>query len=77
MDVTFIPIQGRNLILGLTVAESSTLEVRNRVDKLAKPLSKELHWSLDRSTEWEKAVGVFSVNTRIKGTRKIRRRAKS
>lgn len=53
---------------GLTGTEYSALEVRDRVDKLAKSLSKELQWSPNKGSEWEKVVGVFSINTvRIKG----------
>lgn len=48
---------------GLTGTEYSALEVRDRVDNLARALSKELGWHPNRGTEWDKVVGVFSVNT--------------
>lgn len=50
-------------ICGLTGTEYSALEVRDRVDRLARALSKELGWYPNRGTEWDKIVGVFSVNT--------------
>lgn len=48
---------------GLSGAEYSALEVRDRVDKLAKALSKELGWSPNEGTEWDKVIGIFSLNT--------------
>lgn len=48
---------------GLTGAEYSTLEVRDRVDYLARALSQELGWQPNSGTEWDKVVAVFSVNT--------------
>ncbi|KAL6718823.1 hypothetical protein ACLMJK_003057 [Lecanora helva] len=48
---------------GLSGAEYSALEVRDRVENLAKALSKELGWEPNSGTEWDKVVGVFSVNT--------------
>ena len=48
---------------GLTGAEYSALEVRERVDKLARALSKELGWAANKGTEWDKVAGIFSVNT--------------
>lgn len=48
---------------GLSGKEYSALEVRERVDYLARALSKELGWLPNKGTEWEKAVAVFSVNT--------------
>lgn len=54
---------------GLTGAEYSALEVRDRVNSLARALSKELEWYPASGTEWDKVVGVFSVNTvRIRET---------
>lgn len=50
-------------VCGLTGTEYSALEVRDRVDRLARALSKELGWYPNRGTEWDKIVGVFSVNT--------------
>ncbi|KAL9077442.1 MAG: hypothetical protein Q9161_000287 [Pseudevernia consocians] len=48
---------------GLTGFGYSALEVRDRVNKLAKALSKELGWRPNEGTEWDKVIGVFSVNT--------------
>lgn len=48
---------------GLTGAEYSALEVRERVNALARGLSKELGWLPNKGTEWDKVIGVFSVNT--------------
>ena len=48
---------------GLTGTEYSALEVRDRVDKLASALSKELSWQVNGGTEWDKVIGIFSVNT--------------
>ena len=48
---------------GLTGFEYSALEVRDRVDKLSRGLSKELGWMPNQGTEWDKVIGVFSLNT--------------
>lgn len=48
---------------GLTGIEYSVTEVKHRVDKLARALSKELGWQPNKGTEWDKVAGVFSVNT--------------
>jgi acyl-CoA synthetase (AMP-forming)/AMP-acid ligase II len=48
---------------GLTGKEYSTLEVRERVDYLARGLAKELGWQPNRGSEWDKVIAVFSVNT--------------
>lgn len=48
---------------GLTGVEYSNTEVKDRVDKLARALSKELGWQPNEGTEWDKVAGVFSVNT--------------
>ncbi|KAF1960880.1 phenylacetyl-CoA ligase-like protein [Byssothecium circinans] len=48
---------------GLTGKEYSALEVKERVDYLARGLAKELGWAPNRGTEWDKIIGVFSVNT--------------
>ncbi|KAF2636326.1 acetyl-CoA synthetase-like protein [Massarina eburnea CBS 473.64] len=48
---------------GITGKEHTTLEVRDRVDYLARGLAKELGWQSNKGTEWDKIVGVFSVNT--------------
>ena len=48
---------------GLSGAEYSVREVRDRVDKLARALSEELGWHPNGGSEWEKVAGVFSLNT--------------
>ncbi|KAM0800461.1 phenylacetyl-CoA ligase-like protein [Usnea florida] len=48
---------------GLTGFGYSALEVRDRVDKLARALSKELGWTPNEGAEWDKVIGIFSVNT--------------
>lgn len=48
---------------GLSGAEYSALEVRDRVDKLARSLSKELGWEVNSRREWDKVAGIYSVNT--------------
>ena len=48
---------------GLTGSGYSALEVRDRVNKLARALSEELGWGPNKGTEWDKVVGIFSVNT--------------
>ncbi|KAI9875086.1 MAG: hypothetical protein M1830_008880 [Pleopsidium flavum] len=48
---------------GLSGTEYSALEVKERVEDLAKALSKELGWQPNKGTEWDKVVGVFSLNT--------------
>ncbi|KAI4243265.1 MAG: hypothetical protein LQ352_007067 [Teloschistes flavicans] len=51
------------LTCGLTGFGYTALEVKDRVDKLARALSKELGWQPNKGTEWDKVAGVFSVNT--------------
>jgi hypothetical protein len=48
---------------GLSGKEYSALEVRDRVDHLARALSKEFGWQVNQGTEWDKVVGIFTVNT--------------
>ena len=60
---------------GLTGAEFSALEVRERVDKLARALSEELGWQANTGTEWDKVAGVFSVNTVRKDRSRNRNRS--
>jgi hypothetical protein len=50
-------------ICGLTGKSYSTLETKERVDALARGLAKEFGWSPNEGSEWDKVVGVFSVNT--------------
>ena len=48
---------------GLSGTEYTTLEVRDRVQGLARSLSKELGWQPNEGSEWDKVIGLFSVNT--------------
>lgn len=48
---------------GLNGFEYSAIELKDRVNKLARALSKELGWQPNKGTEWDKVAGVFSVNT--------------
>jgi hypothetical protein len=48
---------------GLTGKAYSALEVKERVDYLARGLAKELGWQPNKGSEWDKVIGVFSVNT--------------
>lgn len=48
---------------GLSGKEYSALEVKERVDYLARALSKELGFQPNQGSEWDKVIGVFSVNT--------------
>jgi hypothetical protein len=48
---------------GLSGAEYSALEVKERVDYLGRGLAKEFGWHPNKGSEWDKVVGVFSVNT--------------
>ncbi|KAJ4352049.1 uncharacterized protein N0V89_007395 [Didymosphaeria variabile] len=48
---------------GMTGKEYSALEVKERVDYLARGLAKELGWRPNEGTEWDKVIGVYSLNT--------------
>ena len=48
---------------GLSGKQYSFLEVKERVDYLARALSKELGFKPNEGTEWDKTIAVFSVNT--------------
>lgn len=48
---------------GLTGKTYTSLEVRERVDYLARGLAKELGFHPNKGSEWDKVVAVFSVNT--------------
>lgn len=47
---------------GLSGRTFSVEQVRERVDLLARALSKELGWNPNEGTEWDKVLGVFSAN---------------
>lgn len=48
---------------GITGKSFSALEVVDRVDYLSRALSKELNWSPNAGTEWDKTLAIFSLNT--------------
>jgi hypothetical protein len=48
---------------GLTGKTYSSLDVRERVDWLARGLSKELGFQPNQGSEWDKVIAVFSLNT--------------
>lgn len=48
---------------GITGKSYSALEVKERVDYLARGLAKELGWQPNKGSEWDKVIGVFSLNT--------------
>ncbi|KAL9062727.1 MAG: hypothetical protein Q9157_008682 [Trypethelium eluteriae] len=48
---------------GLSGRTYSALEVKERTDYLARGLAKELGWQPNKGAEWDKVIGVFSVNT--------------
>ncbi|KAF1836354.1 phenylacetyl-CoA ligase-like protein [Decorospora gaudefroyi] len=48
---------------GLTGKTYTSLEVRERVDYLARGLAKELGFHPNKGSEWDKVIAVFSVNT--------------
>ncbi|KAF2264132.1 phenylacetyl-CoA ligase-like protein [Lojkania enalia] len=48
---------------GLSGKHYSALEVKERTDYLARALAKELGWLPNEGSEYDKVIGVFSVNT--------------
>jgi hypothetical protein len=50
-------------VCGLSGKSYSALDVKDRVDYLARGLAKELGWQPNVGTEWDKVIAVFSVNT--------------
>ncbi|KAF7862640.1 hypothetical protein EAF04_007513 [Stromatinia cepivora] len=48
---------------GITGKTYTVAEQAQRVEHLAKALSKELGWQPNTGTEWDKVMGVFSLNT--------------
>jgi hypothetical protein len=55
-------------ICGITGKRYSMYEVKDRVEQLARALSKEFGWKPNAGTEWDKVMGVFSLNT-VRSTR--------
>ena len=48
---------------GITGKSHSAFDMKDRVEHLARALSKELGFKPDEGTEWDKVVGCFSLNT--------------
>jgi len=48
---------------GISGKEYGALEVKERIDFLARALSNELGFEPNQGTEWDKVIGVFSFNT--------------
>jgi hypothetical protein len=48
---------------GFTGKSYSSREVVNRVDHLARSLSKEFGWAPNQGSEWDKTLAVFALNT--------------
>jgi hypothetical protein len=48
---------------GATGKTYSSLDVKDRVDFLARGLAKELGFDPNKGSEWDKVIAVFSVNT--------------
>jgi hypothetical protein len=49
-------------ICGITGQSYTALECKQRVDHLARGLAEELKWNPNIGGEWDKVIGVFSVN---------------
>ena len=48
---------------GLTGKSYSASQVVDRVDHLSRGLAKELGWEPNKGSEWDKVLGIFSLNT--------------
>ncbi|GAM88833.1 hypothetical protein ANO11243_068670 [Dothideomycetidae sp. 11243] len=48
---------------GISGKAYSATEVAERIECLARALAKELSWKVDKGSEFDKVIGVFSVNT--------------
>ena|ERR1700753_3238115 len=48
---------------GVTGESYKPLDLKKRVDYLARGLADELGWQPNSGTEWDKVIGVFSANT--------------
>ena len=48
---------------GIAGVGYSALHVRDRVEHLARALTEEFGWDPNSGSEWDKVVGVFSLNT--------------
>ena len=50
-------------ICGLSGKSYSSVEMRQRIDYLARALADELGWSVNAGTEFDKVAGIFSLNS--------------
>lgn len=48
---------------GLTGKSYSARDLVDRVDHLARGLAKELNWEPNTGSEWDKVLGIFTLNT--------------
>lgn len=48
---------------GVTGKSYSVLEVRERVESLARALADILNWTPNEGSEWDKVIAVFSLNS--------------
>lgn len=48
---------------GLSGKTYTALEMADRVEYLARALSKEFGWEPNKGTEWDKVAGIFALNT--------------
>ncbi|KAK3116358.1 hypothetical protein LTR53_003384 [Teratosphaeriaceae sp. CCFEE 6253] len=48
---------------GLTGRSYNAFDLKERIDYIARDLCKEFGWSPDQGSEWDKVVGIFSLNT--------------
>lgn len=70
-DFMFDENHGRNAALdskhpfvcGLSGRSYSVNETRDRIDFIARAIKEEFGWAPGEGTEWEKALGIFSLNT--------------
>jgi hypothetical protein len=50
-------------ICGLSGAQYTALEVKQRVDYLSRGLAKDLNWSPNKGSEWDKVITIYAHNT--------------
>jgi hypothetical protein len=48
---------------GLSGRTFTGFEMKERVESLAKALAQELGWKPNVGTEWDKVIGIFSLNS--------------
>ena len=48
---------------GLTGKTYTAFEMKERIEDLARALSKEFGWHPNKGTEWDKVIGIFALNT--------------